>query len=218
MLAGLAPTLGGLVVPASTLGRRGGWISSSQHPLERAEPTRAYLRRSTRKPSRDRRAHRRAVPQSSAARGKYSHQRPASRPAVRTRPASTNAPRKSNYDLHGSLRIVNESTRPDRTAARSNAPVTQPGTAEKRVPQWRGVSHAVAFFLANIFAGAVIYARQRPDPWPRWFGFHEILPALVIVAAAPNTSRWSSGFCRQRVRDVCTARTRAANSSSRRAR
>jgi hemolysin III len=32
--------------------------------------------------------------------------------------------------------------------------------------------------------GAVIYARQRPDPWPRWFGFHEIFHALVILAAA----------------------------------
>jgi hemolysin III len=33
-------------------------------------------------------------------------------------------------------------------------------------------------------AGAVIYARQRPDPWPRTFGFHEVFHALVIVAAA----------------------------------
>src|SRR3984957_18143095 len=32
--------------------------------------------------------------------------------------------------------------------------------------------------------GAVIYASQRPDPWPRTFGFHEIFHALVIVAAA----------------------------------
>jgi hemolysin III len=32
--------------------------------------------------------------------------------------------------------------------------------------------------------GAVVYARQRPDPWPRWFGFHEIFHVLVIVAAA----------------------------------
>jgi hemolysin III len=32
--------------------------------------------------------------------------------------------------------------------------------------------------------GAVIYARQRPDPWPRTFGFHEIFHALVIAAAA----------------------------------
>jgi hemolysin III len=32
--------------------------------------------------------------------------------------------------------------------------------------------------------GAVIFTRQRPDPWPRWFGFHEIFHACVIVAAA----------------------------------
>ena len=33
-------------------------------------------------------------------------------------------------------------------------------------------------------AGAVIYARQRPNPWPHTFGFHEIFHALVIAAAA----------------------------------
>jgi hemolysin III len=33
-------------------------------------------------------------------------------------------------------------------------------------------------------AGAVVYARQRPNPWPRWFGFHEIFHSLVILAAA----------------------------------
>ncbi len=33
-------------------------------------------------------------------------------------------------------------------------------------------------------AGAVVYARQRPDPWPRTFGFHEVFHAFVIVAAA----------------------------------
>jgi hemolysin III len=33
-------------------------------------------------------------------------------------------------------------------------------------------------------AGAIIYARQRPNPWPRTFGFHEIFHALVIAAAA----------------------------------
>jgi hemolysin III len=32
--------------------------------------------------------------------------------------------------------------------------------------------------------GAVIYASQRPDPWPRTFGFHEIFHVLVIAAAA----------------------------------
>lgn len=32
-------------------------------------------------------------------------------------------------------------------------------------------------------AGAAVYARQRPDPWPRVFGFHELFHALVIAAA-----------------------------------
>jgi hemolysin III len=32
--------------------------------------------------------------------------------------------------------------------------------------------------------GAIIFARQRPNPWPRTFGFHEIFHALVIAAAA----------------------------------
>jgi hemolysin III len=34
--------------------------------------------------------------------------------------------------------------------------------------------------------GAIIYARQRPDPWPRTFGFHEIFHAFVIAAAAAH--------------------------------
>lgn len=33
-------------------------------------------------------------------------------------------------------------------------------------------------------AGAVIYARQRPDPVPMVFGYHELFHALVIAAAA----------------------------------
>jgi len=32
--------------------------------------------------------------------------------------------------------------------------------------------------------GAVVYARQRPDPVPAVFGYHEIFHALVILAAA----------------------------------
>lgn len=31
--------------------------------------------------------------------------------------------------------------------------------------------------------GAVIYAFQRPNPWPRTFGFHEIFHSLVLAAA-----------------------------------
>jgi hemolysin III len=30
--------------------------------------------------------------------------------------------------------------------------------------------------------GAVIYARRRPDPFPRTFGYHEIFHSLVVVA------------------------------------
>jgi hemolysin III len=32
--------------------------------------------------------------------------------------------------------------------------------------------------------GAVVYALQRPDPFPRVFGYHEVFHALVIAAAA----------------------------------
>ncbi len=31
-------------------------------------------------------------------------------------------------------------------------------------------------------AGAVVYALQRPDPSPRWFGFHEVFHAFTVVA------------------------------------
>jgi hemolysin III len=32
--------------------------------------------------------------------------------------------------------------------------------------------------------GAIVYAAQRPDPFPRVFGYHEVFHALVIAAAA----------------------------------
>jgi hemolysin III len=39
--------------------------------------------------------------------------------------------------------------------------------------------------------GAVVYARKRPDPWPRVFGFHELFHALTVVAVAAHwTSIW----------------------------
>jgi hemolysin III len=31
--------------------------------------------------------------------------------------------------------------------------------------------------------GGVIYARQRPDPAPRWFGYHEIFHLFVVAAS-----------------------------------
>jgi hemolysin III len=33
-------------------------------------------------------------------------------------------------------------------------------------------------------AGAVVYARRRPDPFPHVFGFHEVFHVLVVVALA----------------------------------
>lgn len=35
-------------------------------------------------------------------------------------------------------------------------------------------------------AGAVVYARRRPDPWPHVFGYHEIFHALVVAAVATH--------------------------------
>lgn len=32
-------------------------------------------------------------------------------------------------------------------------------------------------------AGAVVYARKRPDPAPAWFGYHEIFHVATVVAA-----------------------------------
>lgn len=33
-------------------------------------------------------------------------------------------------------------------------------------------------------AGAVVYAAKKPDPWPRWFGFHEIFHSCTVLAWA----------------------------------
>jgi hemolysin III len=33
-------------------------------------------------------------------------------------------------------------------------------------------------------AGAIVYARKRPDPWPEVFGFHEVFHACTLVGAA----------------------------------
>ena len=30
--------------------------------------------------------------------------------------------------------------------------------------------------------GAVVYTRKRPEPSPRWFGFHEVFHAMTILA------------------------------------
>jgi len=51
-----------------------------------------------------------------------------------------------------------------------------------------GAAPALLFLAGGLLysAGAVVYARKRPDPWPRVFGFHELFHALVIAAAATH--------------------------------
>ncbi|MFI2303628.1 hemolysin III family protein [Actinacidiphila glaucinigra] len=35
-------------------------------------------------------------------------------------------------------------------------------------------------------AGAVVYAMKRPDPFPRWFGFHEVFHTFTLAAFATH--------------------------------
>ena len=35
-------------------------------------------------------------------------------------------------------------------------------------------------------AGAVVYGFRRPNPWPRWFGFHEVFHAFTVLAFASH--------------------------------
>ena len=57
------------------------------------------------------------------------------------------------------------------------------------LPAWPLVLIAGGGVLYSI--GAVIYATQRPNPWPATFGYHEVFHALVIAAAAAHIDRKS---------------------------
>lgn len=35
---------------------------------------------------------------------------------------------------------------------------------------------------ALYIVGAVVYGLRRPDPWPRWFGFHEVFHTFTVIA------------------------------------
>jgi hemolysin III len=48
---------------------------------------------------------------------------------------------------------------------------------------WTGFSLMIAAGLAYT-VGALVYARKRPNPWPRVFGFHEVFHACTLVGAA----------------------------------
>jgi len=47
---------------------------------------------------------------------------------------------------------------------------------------WVGFTIMLAAGIAYS-AGALVYARKRPDPWPRVFGFHEVFHACTLVGA-----------------------------------
>ena len=39
--------------------------------------------------------------------------------------------------------------------------------------------------------GGVVYGFRKPDPWPKWFGFHEVFHSLTILAFASHfTGVW----------------------------
>jgi len=48
---------------------------------------------------------------------------------------------------------------------------------------WLGVAGLAGGGLLYT-AGAVVYASERPNPWPRTFGYHEVFHAFVLAAAA----------------------------------
>ncbi len=51
-----------------------------------------------------------------------------------------------------------------------------------------GVGVGVAIFVMIVVGGAlytlggVVYGFKRPNPWPRWFGFHEVFHTFTILA------------------------------------
>src|SRR4051812_22554907 len=47
-----------------------------------------------------------------------------------------------------------------------------------------GVAVLVLLAIGGVFytAGAAVYALRRPDPSPRWFGFHEVFHACTLLA------------------------------------
>ena len=41
--------------------------------------------------------------------------------------------------------------------------------------------------MARLYTlGGVVYGFQRPNPWPRWFGFHEVFHTLTVLAFASH--------------------------------
>jgi hemolysin III len=59
------------------------------------------------------------------------------------------------------------------------------------LPQLRdagGLAVVVLLLVGGLFysLGALVYALRRPDPSPRWFGFHEVFHAFTLLAFATH--------------------------------
>jgi hemolysin III len=54
-----------------------------------------------------------------------------------------------------------------------------------QLPSTIGWASVAVLILSGFLysAGAIIYARERPNPWPGVFGYHEVFHALVLAAA-----------------------------------
>ena len=47
-----------------------------------------------------------------------------------------------------------------------------------------GIAIMVLVIVGGAFytVGAVVYGTKRPNPWPQWFGFHEVFHSFTILA------------------------------------
>lgn len=62
---------------------------------------------------------------------------------------------------------------------------------------WAGSSVAMVLIVLGgllYSAGAVVYALKRPNPFPRWFGFHEVFHACTVAAFVSHLVGLSFAF------------------------
>ncbi len=53
-----------------------------------------------------------------------------------------------------------------------------PTATRSASPSWCSWSSGGALYTV----GAVVYGTKRPNPWPQWFGFHEVFHSFTILA------------------------------------
>ena len=63
-----------------------------------------------------------------------------------------------------------------------NSMVTGAGAVPLRAVGWFSLASAKHTICDT--AGAIIYARRRPDPLPQVFGYHELFHVLTLAATA----------------------------------